>query len=279
MRVDKRLLVWLSVFVLMIIVYGCKEKLPSSEDGMKAYLKAWSKGEYEDMYEQLSGEAKAAVSKDVFVTRHSSIYEGISASELDIQLVFSSHDENGDKARDTFGIHVKMTTLAGEVEFDQTVTMVLENKAWRVEWTPGFIFPQLQESDKVRVQSLKAERGAIVDRSGQSLAFNEEQLEIGIVPKDLPEPAGDTLKRLAGILQSSEEEIEQKKNRVLGKAGLFRSDRRIVQRRSEGESRTSFKGHSDTKQKSALVSFEGGCRASCRLYRQAERGRVGKAQG
>lgn len=221
MRVDKRLLVWLSVFVLMIIVYGCKEKLPSSEDGMKAYLTAWSKGEYEDMYEQLSGEAKAAVSKDVFVTRHSSIYEGISASELDLQLVFSSHDENGDKARDTFGIHVKMTTMAGDVEFDQTVTMVLENKAWRVEWTPGFIFPQLQESDKVRVQSLKAERGAIVDRSGQSLAFNEEKLEIGIVPKDLPEPAGDTLKRLAGLLQSSEEEIEQKRTASWVKPDYF----------------------------------------------------------
>ncbi|WP_409340884.1 penicillin-binding transpeptidase domain-containing protein [Paenibacillus sp. MBLB4367] len=221
MRVSKKGLVWIMAIILMGIVYGCKDKVPSSDDGMQAYLSAWMKGDYGSMYEKLTDGAKATVAKEDFVTKHTSIYSGISASDLNIKLAFASHDEEAGNTRDTFGIHVQMNTIAGAVEFDQTVPMVLEHNEWHVEWTPGLLFPQMTDGDKVRVQVLKAERGEIVDRSGYGLAVNEEKLAIGIVPKDLSEPAEESIKKLAELLQMSVQDIDSKRQASWVKPDYF----------------------------------------------------------
>ena len=63
-----------------------------------------------------------------------------------------------------------MVTSAGEVEFDNIATLKKEKKEIKIEWTSNLIFPQLGETDKVRVSTIKAKRCSILDRNGEILA-------------------------------------------------------------------------------------------------------------
>ena len=45
------------------------------------------------------------------------------------------------------------------------------------------IFPELEETDKVRISSIKAKRGEILDRNGIKLAMNGQIASVGIVPR------------------------------------------------------------------------------------------------
>ena len=45
------------------------------------------------------------------------------------------------------------------------------------------IFPEVRDTDKVRVSTIESERGEILDRNGNKLAENGTVSSIGIVPR------------------------------------------------------------------------------------------------
>ena len=83
----------------------------------------------------------------------------------------------------------KMNTSAGEVSFTNTVTLVKEDKEYKLNWSNSMIFPELGDNDKIRVKTLEAERGNIYDRNNVLLAgkgnissiFNAETFIIGFL--------------------------------------------------------------------------------------------------
>ena len=54
-----------------------------------------------------------------------------------------------------------MYTSAGKVDFSNSVNLVKEDKQYKIDWSTTLIFPELKEGYKVRVKTLKANRGAI----------------------------------------------------------------------------------------------------------------------
>lgn len=72
---------------------------------------------------------------------------------------------------------------AGEVQFDNKATIQKENKEYKLKWSSSFIFPQLGESQKVRISTIKAKRGDILDRNNMKLATDGTILSVGIVPR------------------------------------------------------------------------------------------------
>ncbi|CAG7653756.1 penicillin-binding transpeptidase domain-containing protein [Paenibacillus allorhizosphaerae] len=217
----------LLVLVLMTVAVGCRNKPPSAEERMQSFLTAWAKHDYEVMYEALSSRARSAMPKEAFVQRHQSIYEGIEASRLAPAIVTDAAPGNAASAqsgkadRKPLPFHMEMDTFAGPVAYDSTAVMVKEQNGWFVDWTPSMIFPQLGEGDKVRALTLKAKRGEIVDRAGRGLAVNEDKLEIGLVPKQVSEPASDSIRQLAELLKMSEDDLDKKLKAPWVKPDLF----------------------------------------------------------
>lgn len=141
----------------------------SKEKVLKDYYAKINEKDYQGMYEMISDESKKAYNQETFVTRNQNIYEGIEAKDISVEVT--------DKEDDQVTYTVKMTTLAGETQFENT-TKINDGK---IEWTDSFIYPQLESTDKVRVKEDKAERGKIVDRSAKVLAGQGDAYSVGLV--------------------------------------------------------------------------------------------------
>ena len=102
------------------------------------------------------------MSKEDYIARNQNIYEGIDSSNIKISISDIAKNENEYQ----ISYRQQMYTSAGEVDFYNVAHIVKENGEYKLKWTSGTIFPQLEETDKVRVETIKAKRGSILDRNG-----------------------------------------------------------------------------------------------------------------
>ncbi|WP_165820770.1 penicillin-binding transpeptidase domain-containing protein [Pueribacillus theae] len=212
-------------FILIFSLIGCnKEETP--EERTTQFLNSWEKQQFDKMYDQLSADSKKNITKDEFVERYETIYEGIQADKLKLEAKFPEDGVKENKEGGTeveFSLH--MQTIADEVNFTENLSLVKEKtedgNKWAVHWDPSLIFPSMEEGDKVRIETHRAERGEIVDRSGKGLAVNGKVLNIGIVPERLPEDAKTSYEQLADLIGSTVEDIEKKLNATWVKPDTF----------------------------------------------------------
>ena len=74
---------------------------------------------------------------------------------------------------------------AGEIQFDNHVEIEKEEEQYKLKWSSSFIFPQLADNQKVRISTIKAKRGDILDRNNVKLATDGTILSVGIVPRKI----------------------------------------------------------------------------------------------
>lgn len=127
-------------------------------------------GEYEEMYNLLSEESKEKISKEDFIERNKNIYSGISMTDYKLEIKSEEEQENKNYILN-YDVYIN-TESSGEISFSNSSTLVKndETKKYDLNWTSNFIFPNLNDTDKVRVKTIKAKRGEIVDRNGVLLA-------------------------------------------------------------------------------------------------------------
>ena len=107
------------------------------------------------------------------------IYEGIEAENFSVDI--QSIENEKKLAKVTY--KNSMDTMSGHVDFVNTVTLELnEEKEYKIDWTSNLIFLELNTEDKVRVKTIEAKRGSILDRNGEYLATNGVASQIGLVP-------------------------------------------------------------------------------------------------
>ena len=186
---NKGIIIAISVVVIICaVVAGClifKNKTSlKPEDTLSSFVGLIKEQKYEEMYNMISNDAKSKISQEDFIKRNKNIYEGISAENIEIQNV------NVVKEKGTYKVTYKesMSTAAGKIEFENTAKFVKEDKELKLNWSSSIIFPELRDTDKVRISSINAKRGEILDRNGYKLAENGTISTVGIVPGKL----GDT---------------------------------------------------------------------------------------
>ena len=167
---SNNLIKWiLAIAIIAGTVYVVKigqDPKANPEDALKTYMSYILNKDYEKMYEMLSTETKQKVDKDTYLARNKNIYEGIEISKLDLNIVKT----NGRSNKKEIIYQVAMQTVAGEIEFPNTSYLKLEDEEYKLIWTSADIFPDLKDDFKVRVETLEAERGKILDRAGNILA-------------------------------------------------------------------------------------------------------------
>ncbi|WP_010095064.1 penicillin-binding transpeptidase domain-containing protein [Ornithinibacillus scapharcae] len=208
---------------ILVCTIGCsKDKNP--EAIINSYLSSWEEMDYEAMYELLSERSKEMIDKQEFIERYKNIYSGINATNLHMKSLFTM-TENQDNQTIPFDYQVTMQTVAGQIEYKHTATIVMEDndsgEDWYIDWEPSLIFPSLEEGDRVSVQKLKASRGEIRDRRGSGLAINANANIVGIVPSKLGEDSESGISELAKLLSISVDEINSKLNATWVKPDLF----------------------------------------------------------
>ena len=164
----------------------------NNESTLKNFYAQISEKKYEDMYNSLSSESQKSYDQQTFVERNQNIYEGIEASDFQIEVTDETDNE--------LTYNVKMNTIAGGVTFENKTTI----EDGKIVWDDSFIFPDLTQNDRVRVSEDEAIRGQILDRNGKMLAGQGEAYSVGLVRGKLNgENDYDQLAELLGLTKES----------------------------------------------------------------------------
>ena len=153
-----------------------------AEDTARAFLKAWSEGDYNAMYQMLAPSRKETTSVDQFVSR----YKGIAteATITSIKPTVTSVHEEGNEAEVKFSVTIE-TVAAGTLQQDNSMLLRRENNRWGVLWNPGLIFTQLANGGSVHLTPLASARGDIFDRKGRPLTQPQELVIVEVVPQEM----------------------------------------------------------------------------------------------
>lgn len=189
------------VVVISIILILNNQNQKKIEQTVKDFAMAINEKNYEAMYEKI---ANINMSKENFISRNKNIYEGIDVANLCIEV--KEIQKQGQEYKVNY--HQKMITSAGEIEFDNSVNVV-KDKEYKLKWSSNFIFPQLEDNQKVRISTLKAKRGDILDRNDEKLATDGTILSAGIVPGKLGENKEENIAKIAELTGVSEDYINQ----------------------------------------------------------------------
>ena len=166
------------IAVIATVIFISNKEQEDVKTFFSDYFNLINDKNYEELYSKV---ASMNMSKEDFVARNENIYEGIDNSNIRISV------NNVEKTDEGYNIsyHEKMYTSVGLVEFDNKANVVKEEKELKIKWSSSLIFPQLGESDKVRVSTIKAKRGSILDRNDIPLAKDGKIASVGIVPGKL----------------------------------------------------------------------------------------------
>ena len=164
------------------------------------------KGDYDQMYDMLDGISSSRISREDFIERNRNIYEGIEASDIQVDVTDTRKEGNEQIVSYTF----RCNTQAGKMSFENEASFVTEKgRGYCLFWDDSLIFPLLESSDKVRVITETASRGSILDRNGQMLAGEGVASSVGLVPGKMSEsPEGD-LYTLAALLEMEVKDIQE----------------------------------------------------------------------
>jgi len=200
---NKKNIILIAIIIIALIIIGIiyigKQKV-SPEDVLKQYMSYITNKDYEAMYELTTKNTE----KEEYITRNKNIYEGIEVSKIDINVAKTS--KNGKEAEVIYT--TVMDTIAGEISFSNTANLVREDDTYKIKWASNIIFPSLKEGYKVRVSTLEAKRGQILDRNGNVLAGEQTASQIGLVPGKMNiETKEQDIKNISGLLGISEESI------------------------------------------------------------------------
>ncbi len=153
-----------------------------AEDTARAFLKAWSEGDFNAMYQMLAPSRKQTTSVDQFVAR----YKGITteATITSVKPTVTSVHEEGNEAEVKFSVTIE-TVAAGTLKQDNSMLLRREDNHWGVLWNPGLIFTQLANGGTVHLTPLASARGDIFDRKGRPLTRPQELIIVEVVPQEM----------------------------------------------------------------------------------------------
>jgi penicillin-binding protein 2 len=180
--------------------------LPSPRAAAERFLTLWEKGGYGDMYDQLSSLSRGTWAVEAFTKRYLDIasvgtFTAIKTQILDI-------DQALNRATVNFSVSID-TTLAGQFNRRNRLTMIFEDGDWRIEWTPTVIFSELSPGNRVYMIVHDNPRANIYDRNNQKLTDNELLVNVGVVPGDIADE-GRLLFVLSSILEMDAKAIKSK---------------------------------------------------------------------
>lgn len=199
MKNKKAIIIALVVVIIICAIIGIVLYINSTkekpEDVLSTYISLINEQKYEEMYNMISNESKGQISQEDFVKRNKNIYEGIDA--YDIKITISETIKEKGVYKITYS--ESMSTSAGTISFTNTAKLIKEDKQYKLNWSSSMIFPELRSTDKVRVSSISAKRGEIIDRNGVKLAENGTISTVGIVPGKIEENKEDSIAKIAEL--------------------------------------------------------------------------------
>ncbi len=207
----------LGVGLYFLMTSGLFQK--SEEETLDRFTESYQNEDYEDIYPLLSASAKEEYPEEEVVDRNRSLYEslGVETATLEDIKGVESNEENDQEKRYTGDL--VLDTRYGEMTREYTIDLSYneEENDWFIEWTPDMIIPGLADNE-LRIDVSKGQRGEILDRNGDKLAFNGTKETVGYIAGRLDETG---LLEAAEALDMGEESLRNIFNESWIEDGMF----------------------------------------------------------
>lgn len=190
-----------------VIAYRMTRDTSKPEDVLIKYVGYVNEQNYEEMYKLLTNDSKEQISQEDFISRNKNIYEGIDMTDMKIEI--TNVTEENSKTY-VISYNQSMNSEAGKIEFENTANVIKDKElGYQLNWKSSLIFPNLSSTDKVRIKTISAERGSIVDKNGNMLAGLGTVSSVGIVPGKLGENKDENIEKIANLLGTTAESINK----------------------------------------------------------------------
>ena len=202
----------IALFIILLIVVICiifvvKSKETKPEEILNQYIDLLNEKKYEEMYGYITKQSKEKINQEDFIKRNKNIYEGIDAYDIKIEIKGIEKDKEDKTTKITYD--ETMSTSAGSLTFENITKIKKDEKEYKIVWSSSQIFPQLRDTDKVRISTIQASRGEILDRNGNKIAENGKISSVGIVPGKLGENKKENIAKISQLTGVSEEYINK----------------------------------------------------------------------
>ena len=223
------LIIIIAIAITAYVIISSKSDEENAKRTFNSYIDLINNDKYDELYNYLTIEAKSKISQEDFTARNENIYEGIDVANIKINITNLEKEDN---------IYViqyteNMYTSAGEISFSNTARVEKEGEEFKINWNSSYIFPQLRDTDKVRVSTIKAKRGSILDRNGNALAEDGYVSSVGIVPGKLGENKDESISQISSLLGVSTDFINGQLSASYVKDDTFVPIKKIVDSNTE----------------------------------------------
>ena len=182
------------------------DELPPVGVSVEAYLEAWRGGKYDAMYDCLSPNAQKAYSFEAF----SDLYDKVFNHQLKLVgqvLTLGACEQNDEHRLANVAVTAEYDIPGlGAVEFPLVFSMVYVAEAWRLEFTPEVLLPELTATDTIRSVVQVPKRGDIFTQDGTLLATDGYADSLYAVPERIPDKIVFCA-RMAAVLETDAESI------------------------------------------------------------------------
>ncbi|MBP3708648.1 MAG: penicillin-binding transpeptidase domain-containing protein [Clostridia bacterium] len=255
----KKVLIGITIAVIAILsgvfvfqyIQNNKEK---PETVFTQYMSYINDENYSEMYNLLTEESKKTISKEDFIKRNSNIYKGIEASNIKIEL---KEIKQLDNQNSNITYKTSMDTLAGKLEFDNSVELIKNDGKYYIDWSSNLIYPNLNNADKIKVNTQQAKRGNIYDRNDKVIASEGIVSSVGLVPGKINSNTKEAdIKKIAELLEISEDSINKALNASYVKDDTFVALKNVAKDNSELKQKLlQIKGIKITDAKSRVYTY------------------------
>ncbi len=196
------------LLAFMLISNGCSG-MSKAEKAFNDFTEKWIQADYSSMYQMLTNESKEYISEEDFISRYTNIFTAINANNLIFEI-------NGEELKEdgivTIPFKMNLNSITGDLSLeDYKLSLVKEDKEYKIKWDESLIFPNMIKDDKVRVSTTEAKRGNILDRNGKVLAEDGIIYSVGIYPaKFNTSNIEEKITEIATALDISKENISSK---------------------------------------------------------------------
>ena len=180
---------------------------PDVDSTITTFLTAWKTSDYDSMYSLLSTSSKNMVSPDDFRGVYEDAALNMTLSSMDAELLRTTINPTTATAATRVEYH---TGRFGDFEREITIPLMMEDSEWRIIWENGLILPELTGGNRLVMEAIWGERGAIFDRNGEPIAYETTAYALAITPNQIADgKEGALLYQLEELTGRTAESIKE----------------------------------------------------------------------
>ena len=155
---------------------------PDVELTAEEFLDGWKNADYTSMYALLSQESQGEIREEDFSQLYWSVAVELAMESLNYSILSSYIDPV--KAQVAVTIDYNSRILSNLTR-DIILTLTMEGGEWKIDWTRGLIFPELEGENQLQLTRLVPSRGNIYDRDGSVIVAYSEAVSLGLTPSQI----------------------------------------------------------------------------------------------